>query len=109
MPSDNSLPEVLKALRSQPLSSFRLGVCIARLLLHIPELVWVHLDHPTNFNNPIPDKLRYAPAFVGAVDQLIVKLRSSDSTHNALPDWQTGDRKERRRQVRYVKGMSATV
>lgn len=108
MSSDCNLPEALEVLRSMPLSAFRLGAAIAQLLLHIPELVWEHLDHPIDFHNPVSNKVGF-PAFADAIAQLVVKIRRMHSTHNALLDWHTSDYKERRRQLHYVRGLNATV
>ncbi|KAF1927381.1 uncharacterized protein M421DRAFT_93247 [Didymella exigua CBS 183.55] len=108
MSRDSNLLEALEALRSMPLSAYELGPGIAQLLLHIPELIWRHLDHPVNFRNLVSGNLRF-PAFVGAVDELIKRLRNLTGTHNALPNWQISDREERRRQLRYVRGASATI
>jgi hypothetical protein len=108
MSSDCSLPEAIEAIRSMRLSAFRLGAVVGQLLLYIPELVWEHLDHSIGFHSPISDKICF-PAFVGAIDQLIAKIRNLNGTHNALPNWHTSDRRERRRQLHYVKGVNATM
>lgn len=108
MSSACNLPEALEVLRSMPLSAFRLGAAIAQLLLHIPELVWEHLDHPIDVPNPVSNKMSF-PSFVCAIDLLIVKMRRVHSTHNALPDWHASDHQERRRQLHYVRAMSATI
>ena len=108
MSSDCNLPEALEDLRSMPLSAFRLGVAIAQLLLHIPGLVWEHLDHPVDFNKPVSNRVSF-PAFAGAINQLIVRVRRMHRTHNALPDWHTSKPKERRRQLHYVRGVNATM
>lgn len=108
MSSDCNLPEALEILRSRPLSAFRLGAAIAQLLLHIPGLVWEHLDHPIDFCNPVTNKTGF-PAFDGGIDQLIVKMRRMHGTHNALADWHFSSDKERRRQLHYVRGMNAMI
>lgn len=108
MSSGCNLPGALEVLRSMPLSAVRLGTVIAQLLLHIPELVWEHLDPPIDFRNPVFNETS-SLSFVRAVGLLVVKMRRVHSTHNALPDWHAGDHQERRRQLHYVGVMSATI
>lgn len=108
MSMDCNLPEALEVLCSMPMSAFRLGATIAQLLLHIPGRVWGHLDHSIDFHNPISNKVGF-PAFVGAIDQLIIRAREMHGTHNALPDWHTSDHVERRGQLHYVRGVIATI
>lgn len=108
MSSGCDLLDTLELLRLMPLPAFRLGAAVAQLLSHIPGLVWQHLDHPVGSHSPVVDQVGF-PAFVGAINQLIVRIRRRHGTHSALPTWHTSDYTERHRQFNYVGSMNVTI